>query len=73
MGEIDDIGVFESKKGYWEIIKISNDNEKDLSLPYKLMFVPEEDNSENDIIININREHLSDLVEFIKGLQSKVG
>lgn len=49
----------ESEKSYWEIIN-DNDNKK-----ITLLFVPNDDYSEEDIRIKISHEEFEDLVKFL--------
>jgi hypothetical protein len=51
----------ESPEGHWEILKIKN--------KFNLLYVPEDDYSEKDIIINITEEELEDLINLIKKLK----
>lgn len=69
--KIENIGVFESKKGFWEIIRCWEGGRGDDLLgkaqdKYRLIFVPNEDYSDEDIEITIDGEKLKDLIKMLK-------
>lgn len=55
--------VAESEAGFWEIVNNSDDN------TVKITYVPEDDNTEKDVIIEVPYDRFEDLVNFIVSIK----
>ena len=67
--EIDDIGVFESELGHWEIIAEFDENFENLNDRYRFIFYENDDVDAPEIIIT--REQLQDLINFTRQFATK--
>ena len=64
--KVEEIGVLESEKGYWEIIQMMDEN-LDFKEDFRLLFVPDgDDYSDKDRYFSVTKEQLEDLVGMIK-------
>lgn len=64
-----EIGVLESKDGYWEVIQMMDEN-LDFKEDYRLLFVPNgDDYSDEDKYLSINKKQLVDLVKVCKNIE----
>ena len=66
---IDDIGVFESELGYWELIAEFDENFDNPNDKYRFIFYESDDADTPEI--TITREQLQDLINFTRQFKTK--